>query len=200
MSDTLRGYIAGEPNPYKQGHTEKHFRCGEANPFFGRLHSLESRIKISLANGGNGDVSPEGIKDNKAKKTAAWQKNNREKILEYDAKYRDRRGRYRHDRYHTLREKVFEKLGARCSSSSCRWLNDDGTLGCTDRRLLQVDHVHGGGSGRTTRKDGHLMMLDVLSGKYEGDFQILCSNCNWIKRHTNKEVPVSRFQNNRRIA
>ena len=30
---------------------------------------------------------------------------------------------------------------------------------------------------------------EIQEGKIVGEYQLLCANCNWIKRHTNDEVP-----------
>lgn len=75
-----------------------------------------------------------------------------------------------------LRNAVIELLGGHCIQ-----------CGFSDVRALQVDHIHGGGTRE--RKNGisnsRLLMLDVM--KTEGKYQLLCANCNWIKRVVNKE-------------
>lgn len=54
--------------------------------------------------------------------------------------------------------------------------------GFDDERALQFDHINGGGSG-------HLKKRGMLSSYYleavrapAGTYQLLCANCNWIKR------------------
>jgi hypothetical protein len=74
-----------------------------------------------------------------------------------------------------LRGKIFDKLG-----HSCR------RCGFADKRALQIDHVHGGGKGESRR--GGWFYRKVLADT-SGAFQILCANCNWIKRHENGEIP-----------
>jgi len=74
-----------------------------------------------------------------------------------------------------LRNKVVTYLGGRCSI--CQF---------SDFRALQIDHVNGGGSvERQTLKDSkfYQKVLTDTSGLY----QLLCANCNWIKRHENEE-------------
>ncbi len=93
--------------------------------------------------------------------------------------------------YQTLRNLVINKFGARCSSSDCRWINEDGTRGCTSRECLQVDHVNGG--GRKEKEKGATLYRKVLRDA-EGMYQLLCSNCNWIKRERNGEVKVSKYR------
>lgn len=74
------------------------------------------------------------------------------------------------------RNAVLEVLGNKCKM-----------CGFTDKRALQIDHVHGGGSAETrifgTGVDYYRQMFQHIE-----DYQILCANCNWIKRAENQEV------------
>jgi hypothetical protein len=86
-----------------------------------------------------------------------------------------------------LRTKVVEKLGGQCSNPDCRHLNSDGTLGCKDFRLLQIDHVFGGGEAE--RKTLHIQaFLKKVLADTSGKYQLLCASCNWLKRYLNHEV------------
>ena len=86
-----------------------------------------------------------------------------------------------------LRNAAMQKLGNRCASPACQWLNADGSRGCTDLRCLQIDHVLGGGNQERQRgMVGHPLYKDVLTNE-TGKYQALCANCNWIKKHTNHE-------------
>jgi hypothetical protein len=76
-----------------------------------------------------------------------------------------------------LRIKVLDILGRKCSK-----------CGYDDIRALQVDHVDGGGTKHAvtrTRNFGNII-IDSVS-KNENKYQLLCANCNWIKRIENKE-------------
>ncbi len=95
-------------------------------------------------------------------------------------------------RQRKLRSEIVARLGERCSDPGCRWRNDDGTWGCTDVRALQIDHVRGGGS--TELRAGHGVGLahlyrvrtDLKYAALTGipsAYQLLCANCNWIKRY-----------------
>lgn len=58
--------------------------------------------------------------------------------------------------------------------------------GFSDPRALQFDHVKGGGNAMY--RDGgnfHTVVRAILAGSKE--FQLLCANCNWIKRAENNE-------------
>jgi hypothetical protein len=83
------------------------------------------------------------------------------------------------ERTAVLRERVFNKLGARCSH-----------CGFGDRRALQIDHINGGGSKNRKNFSQTTFLKYVLDNL--GLFQILCANCNWIKRRENKEDLIVR--------
>jgi len=101
-------------------------------------------------------------------------------------------------RQRELRLEIIEKLGGRCENPGCRWRNDDGTTGCTDVRALQIDHKRGGGSTeRQTPHGGGLayysyVLTDLkyaaMTGRKSPYYQLLCANCNWIKRSKDKEA------------
>lgn len=72
-----------------------------------------------------------------------------------------------------FRRQAIRRLGARCRK--CGWRRDI--------RALQIDHVNG---------DGHLdrntlrLYRDTWAGR-RADVQVLCANCNQIKRFDNRE-------------
>ena len=82
------------------------------------------------------------------------------------------------------RNKVLTKLGNRCNNPGCGWVNTDGTHGCTDPHCLQIDHVHGGGSKEVKACTAYYKKVFFDE---DGNYQLLCANCNWIKRFVNKE-------------
>ena len=62
--------------------------------------------------------------------------------------------------------------------------------GFDDVRALQVDHIKGGGSKeRKAWKGGNnfYLLKEILNNGWEGKYQLLCANCNWIKRFENNE-------------
>jgi hypothetical protein len=108
-----------------------------------------------------------------------------EKRIFYKERYSKDVKKYR-DHREGLRNKAIEKLGRRCSNPRCKWVNEDGTIGCTDRRCLQIDHVKGGGKRDRETMCSSMFIHKVLKDK-TGAYQLLCANCNWIKRVDNKE-------------
>jgi len=160
------------------------FRIGEKNSFFGRTHTEESKQKIGFTRTGVVRNETERKKQKK-KKTADWIASHPERMRELDIKYLPNRANANWQRRRERREKAIAKLGGRCSSSTCRWLNDEGTLGCTDPRLLQIDHKNGGGTQERAKLSYDKMLLRVL--EHSEDYQLLCACCNWLKAHEQKE-------------
>lgn len=58
--------------------------------------------------------------------------------------------------------------------------------GFTDVRALQVDHINGGGHREVSSIGQYHVMKKVLNG--DDGYQLLCANCNWIKRVENQEL------------
>jgi hypothetical protein len=73
------------------------------------------------------------------------------------------------------RQKVIDKLGGKCVK-----------CGFDDFRALQIDHVNGGGK-RELRGMVHFSYLKKVLNDTTGAYQLLCANCNWIKRFENNE-------------
>ena len=78
--------------------------------------------------------------------------------------------------YHPIyRQRALELLGGKCSR-----------CGFSDPRALQIDHINGGGVQEHKRLGGRRITKKVAEGYTEG-YQLLCANCNWIKRVENGE-------------
>jgi len=78
-----------------------------------------------------------------------------------------------------LRRNAFDILGNKCVR-----------CGFSDIRALQIDHVNGGGvkENRTIGTTG--ICKNVIAGSK--DYQLLCANCNWIKKTENGEIAKNR--------
>lgn len=78
-----------------------------------------------------------------------------------------------------IRLVALETLGGKCVS-----------CGFNDKRALQIDHIEGGGS-KERKQLGfngrfHKHVVQSFLNK-ENKYQLLCANCNWIKRVERKE-------------
>lgn len=112
----------------------------------------------------------EWVKKNKRKHFYHTYKLDPEWILNRNLKCRQRR--------QELKGLILDALGRKCVR-----------CGFDDIRALQVDHVNGDGCAERKKGGSHDQYLRVLKSirNKENKYQILCANCNWIKRHENKE-------------
>lgn len=96
-----------------------------------------------------------------------YQKRNPEKFKRNSKKYYDK-----------LRNAVLSSLGGVCVRCSF-----------SDARALQIDHVHGGGrkelSSIARTAYWRMVLASVAVG--EGKYQLLCANCNWIKKEEDRQ-------------
>jgi hypothetical protein len=87
----------------------------------------------------------------------------------------------RRNRARALRRDVLEKLGGECS-----------VCGISDYRVLQIDHINGGGSQDRKNIGHNHTFLKIVLDDDGSKYQLLCANCNWIKRFENNENPKVR--------
>lgn len=76
--------------------------------------------------------------------------------------------------YNRARSAVLEVLGGVCVR-----------CGFDDPRALQIDHVNGGGKADRRCRGSRKLYSAIVAG--EPGFQLLCANCNTIKRVENGE-------------
>ena len=86
------------------------------------------------------------------------------------------------ERYRAYSRKVrattLEMLGGKCVR-----------CGFSDSRALQIDHINGGGTKDIRSSSGsYSKKVQKSFAEDEGMYQLLCANCNWIKRSENNEV------------
>jgi len=84
---------------------------------------------------------------------------------------------YHRNRYRKNRQVAINLLGRVCAK-----------CGFDDPRALQIDHVNGGGTRerRLKKNTSARLLMDVINDR-SGKYQLLCANCNWIKRSENGE-------------
>jgi hypothetical protein len=79
-----------------------------------------------------------------------------------------------------LADKVYARLGNHCMR-----------CGFDDRRALQIDHINGGGVEEHKKMNHNRFLnhlLEISEEELFSNYQVLCANCNWIKKSENKEV------------
>ena len=98
--------------------------------------------------------------------------------IEHYEQYRKTARIYDRYYYYKTKEEIYVLLGDKCAK-----------CGFVDRRALHIDHIFGGGSGKNSGRNGGFykrILNDIKSG--EKKYQILCANCNSIKRYENNEL------------
>lgn len=111
----------------------------------------------------------------------------------------ERRREYERNRYHTesaeqrevrrvkdkayrdgVRQSVLERLGNKCTR-----------CGFSDSRALQIDHINGNGKKDLKERKSQFSYIKSLADMPDAElysrYQLLCANCNWIKRAENEE-------------
>ena len=92
------------------------------------------------------------------------------------ARNKPRRNVLERSYYRKNRDKVLDILGGKCIR-----------CGFDDRRALQVDHINGGGNKeRLIYGSDREINRAIANGKIQ-HVQLLCANCNCIKRVENNE-------------
>src|SRR6266850_2117627 len=125
------------------------------------------------------DSDKKNRKDRRAKARARYNRNLKQRRLW--------RNVYSQRRRAELRQEVLKALGDRCSR-----------CGFTDWRALQIDHINGGGLIEHQKYSGSRYHPHVLRSVKRGSkkYQLLCANCNWIKRYEQHEISNKTGSNN----
>lgn len=90
--------------------------------------------------------------------------------------------------YYRSRKEILLLLGNKCSNP----YNLPHPEWCNDFRCLQIDHIHGGGRKERKELGTHdftkRVLLSLKNGE-KGKYQLLCANCNQLKKVIEKEQP-----------
>lgn len=118
---------------------------------------------------------------------------------EYTKIYQDRT-RIRHKERIKERKKIYQREN---KLKVFRAYSKDGIIKCarcgeTDDRILNIDHVNGG--GRVHQRKTSMIYRDLIKRNFPAGFQVLCQNCNIIKMHENNEMhrKSSNYSNNQK--
>ncbi|SRR6266436_7329492 len=77
--------------------------------------------------------------------------------------------------YNNLRSEAIRKYGGKCVS-----------CGFSDWRALQFDHVNSEGREHRNFTRKHSFLAEIIADT-SGRYQLLCANCNQIKKYTHRE-------------
>jgi mannosyltransferase OCH1-like enzyme len=109
-----------------------------------------------------------------------------QRIRQYKQRWKERNPDYGRILWQRTKERVFEAYGHRCAK-----------CGFSDKRALQLDHVQDDGykhriihsTGRKSNKT-QAAWYDAMRHYQPDRYQILCANCNWIKRYEHSGLPI----------
>lgn len=106
-------------------------------------------------------------KESEKKRNIEWQKKNR-KIISLQGR----------EKYRKTKEEILSLLGSKCKR-----------CGFSDIRALQIDHIEGGGNKalKNANNEYRRILKFLRENIYQNKYQLLCANCNWIKKSENKE-------------
>lgn len=137
----------------------------------------------------------------KYKRQKKYYRRNREKILrhshEYYLKHKEEKRAYGRKYYSKPEVKERCRKLAKRRIQKRRLLlikllgNKCVKCGFDDWRALQIDHIHGGGNKeRKKRKHMDSYYKSIIESVKRGEkkYQLLCANCNWIKKYENSEA------------
>ena len=94
--------------------------------------------------------------------------------------HREEQNKYCRELAQKYKLEIFGLLGNKC----CK-------CGFSDLRILQIDHVNGGGYKErkglnySSRNLYRFILTKIKQGSK--DYQLMCPNCNWIKKVENNE-------------
>lgn len=91
-------------------------------------------------------------------------------------KRREKQSAWRINKTKKQREDIFSILGEVCC-----------ICGFNDKRALAIDHINGGGTKERKIGGGYYSLILNKLKNNSKDYQILCFNCNQIKKVENKE-------------
>ena len=122
----------------------------------------------------------EEIKIKARKEYAKHPEKFRERVAKSVKKYPDRLPNYQREWQHKYRQALMNILGYKCVKCGYN----------EDKRILQIDHIHGHGNQDRKNKGGLVRFYryyTIHPNEVREKLQILCPNCNWIKRMDEKQ-------------
>ncbi len=108
-----------------------------------------------------------------------WRRKNPETAKRYYERNKVELQRKGRERKQKLRRDAIDKLGGKCM-----------ICGFDDWRALQIDHINGGGKQEWLKMGSQGICRKIMGMSLEEakkEYQVLCANHNWIKRHEQGE-------------
>lgn len=128
----------------------------------------------------------------KKKYMKEWREKNEKKVKDYRNKTKEHMKEWQENYRKTdVGKEVRRKYGEKTRNTVVGVLGGSCIkCGFSDSRALQIDNINGGG-GKERREmvSTYTFYCKVIESvlKKENKYQLLCANCNWIKKVENKE-------------
>jgi len=124
--------------------------------------------------------------DDPNEKFAVYRDKHKEKIRSKARRHYHRWAQKYHAQRQVRRKEMIDILGGHCVK-----------CGIDDIRVLQIDHINGGGIKEIRHHSQEWLYKRVIKSfqKGENKYQLLCANCNWIKKWEKNEHPYRRDKN-----
>ncbi len=106
-----------------------------------------------------------------------WYRDNRKRAIKKNNIWQRNNKQWFSNRFRTLKIEVIKHYSKTLSCKKC---------GIDDIRVLSMDHINGGGNKHIKQIGGNLYHWIKRKG-FPSGFQVLCMNCQFIKRIENKE-------------
>lgn len=147
------------------------------------LHKEERKI--------NGQVYYQNHKEQVLIRTNANYYSHPEKNKEYEENRKGERVIYKQTSRQKNKLVIYKRLSngeVKCSNPNCLVPG-----GCKDIRCLQIDHINGGGNAAWKRMgladfQRYKYLINLPIEELKKNYQLLCANCNWIKKYEKGEV------------
>lgn len=120
------------------------------------------------------EVKSSASKNNKKAKAIVKSKYLNKKELAKKEEINSKRRKWYKKSTEIFKKKAFDLLGNKCKK-----------CGESEKLVLQIDHIRGGGNKERKGLNNLYRYKKVLEDKKK--YQILCARCNWLKMHKNKE-------------
>lgn len=118
------------------------------------------------------------FRDSEKNRLYKYNYNRSPKMLAYRKFYAENNSQKFREARRERRDATYTAMGGKCI-----------TCGFSDYRALQIDHINGDGKSERYLLRRNSYYPNVLKSFLAGEkrYQLLCCNCNWIKREENGE-------------
>ena len=146
----------------------------------GKLHRTKYKNEIHLCNQTYRAKNPEKIRQMARARYAK----NKEEMHEWNRNYRKQHpltvAKIKYRYYDKRKMQCFQHYSPELKCQKC---------GFDDIRALSIDHIDGNGRAHRKQIGGVSINIWLVTHGYPPGYQVLCMNCQFIKKHERQEMP-----------